>query len=127
VFAYYHFVRAALVGPSALASSENRSALMACGSRDENELLIEGYPPNTLQRAGWDKGALRVGRRVTVSGWHARDESLKIFCGREVTSEDGSIRVFGSGGGTEGGSRAGQGWNCGGNSNWENWIPSIAD
>ena len=35
--------------------------------------MIEGYPPNTLRRQGWDKDSLREGDRITVSGWHARD------------------------------------------------------
>jgi hypothetical protein len=59
--------------------------------------MIEGYPPNVLRRQGWDKDSLRDGDRITVSGWHARDASLKIFSGREVTFENGSTRVFGNG------------------------------
>jgi hypothetical protein len=37
--------------------------------------MIEGYPPNTLRRQGWDKDSLREGNRITVSGWQARDAS----------------------------------------------------
>ena len=59
--------------------------------------MIEGYPPNTLRRQGWDKDLLRKGDKITVSGWHARDTSLKIFRGLQVTFENGSTRVFGSG------------------------------
>jgi RNA polymerase sigma factor (sigma-70 family) len=40
--------------------------------------------------------SLREGTQITVSGWHARDQGLKIFCGSEVTFEDGSKRQFGT-------------------------------
>src|SRR5947209_18709570 len=40
--------------------------------------MIEGYPPNTLRRQGWDQGMLREGNRITISGWHARDASQNI-------------------------------------------------
>jgi hypothetical protein len=41
--------------------------------------------------------SLREGKRITVSGWPARDANLKIFGGREVTFEDGSKCIFGGG------------------------------
>jgi hypothetical protein len=79
--------------------------------------MVEGNPPNTLLRQGWDKGSLREGTRITVSGWHARDASLKIFSGDEVTFEDGTTRRFGAGPGADR-------WKCVGD-NCPNWIPSI--
>jgi Family of unknown function (DUF6152) len=79
--------------------------------------MIEGNPPNTLLRQGWDKELLREGNRITVSGWHARDATLKIFSGHEVTFEDGTTRVFGAGPGADR-------WKCG-SDNCPNWIPSI--
>jgi hypothetical protein len=78
--------------------------------------MIEGYPPNTLLRQGWDKDSLREGSQITVSGWHARDATLKIFLGHEVTFADGTTRVFGTGPGDR--------WHCASN-DCPNWIPSI--
>jgi hypothetical protein len=81
--------------------------------------MIEGLPPNTLRRQGWDKDLLRKGDRITVSGWHARDAALKIFSGREVTFENGSTRVFGSG--------PSDLWKClSDDCPAAKWIPSIA-
>jgi len=80
--------------------------------------MIEGYPPNTLRRQGWDKDSLRVGNRITISGWHARDAALKIFSGREVTFDDGSTHVFGG--------EPGNLWNCT-TGDCPNWIPSIVE
>jgi hypothetical protein len=80
--------------------------------------MIEGYPPNTLLRQGWDKDSLREGKRITVSGWPARDANLKIFSGREVTFEDGSKRIFGGG--------PSNAWECHtGDCPTATWIPSI--
>ena len=80
--------------------------------------MIEGYSPNALRRQGWDKDLLRVGSRITISGWHARDATLKILSGREVTFEDGSTRVFGSG--------PSDLWKCTtGDCPTAKWIPSI--
>jgi hypothetical protein len=83
--------------------------------------MIEGYPPNTLRRQGWDKDSLREGDRITVSGWPARDATLKIFSGHEVTFADGSKRIFG------GDASKGPGpntWECH-TGNCPDWIPSI--
>jgi hypothetical protein len=86
--------------------------------------MIEGYPPNTLRRQGWDKDSLREGNRITVSGWHARDATLKIFSGREVTFEDGSKRIFGREPGN--GGEPGISWECHtGDCPTATWIPSI--
>jgi hypothetical protein len=79
--------------------------------------IIEGNPPNTLLRQGWDKNLLREGTRITVSGWHARDATLKIFSGSEVTFEDGMTRPFGTGPGADR-------WKCL-SGDCPNWIPSI--
>ena len=79
--------------------------------------MIEGSAPNALRRQGWDKDSLRQGNRITVSGWHARDATLKIFSGHEVTFEDGITRVFGGG-------PSGDLWKCG-TGDCPNWIPSI--
>jgi hypothetical protein len=80
--------------------------------------MIEGYPPNTLRRQGWDKDSLREGDRITVSGWHARDATLKIFRGLEVTFENRSTRVFGGG--------PSDLWQCSsGDCPTAKWIPSM--
>lgn len=71
-------------------------ALEVIGSDGSSERwFIEGYPPNTLQKR-LKQDSLREGTQITVSGWHARDQGLKIFCGSEVTFEDGSKRQFGT-------------------------------
>jgi hypothetical protein len=85
--------------------------------------MIEGCPPNTLRRQGWDKDSLREGDRVTVSGWPARDATLKIFSGREVTFEDGSKRIFGGDASNGAGPNT---WECHtGDCPTAKWIPSI--
>jgi hypothetical protein len=84
--------------------------------------MVEGYPPNTLLRQGWDKDSLRDGVRITVSGWHARDTTLKIFSGHEVTLPDGTRHVFGRAPGADGSSA--DRWKCAGK-DCSNWIPSI--
>jgi hypothetical protein len=80
--------------------------------------MIEGYPPNTLLRQGWEKDSLREGNQITVSGWHARDAALKIFSGHEVTFADGTTRAFGAGPGADR-------WKCL-SGVCPDWIPSIA-
>jgi hypothetical protein len=80
--------------------------------------IVEGNPPNTLLRQGWNKDLLREGTQITVSGWHARDASLKIFSGHEVTFADGTTRAFGAG-------KSADRWKCG-SGDCPNWIPSIA-
>jgi len=74
--------------------------------------IIEGNPPNTLLRNGWNKDLLREGSQITVSGWHSRDATLKIFSAHEVTFADGTTRRFGAGSGAD---------------RWKgpDWIPSI--
>jgi hypothetical protein len=76
-------------------------------------------PIRSSETAG-KKDALPGGIQITVSGWHPRNEALKIFCGSEVTFEDGSGRQFGC--------APGNAWHCadGGNDcEAAKWIPSI--
>ena len=98
-------------------------ALDVIGSDGSSERwFIEGYPPNTLQRNGWKEDSLREGIQITVSGWHARNQTLKIFCGSEVTFEDGSKRQFGC--------APGNAWHCADGGNdcaAAKWIPSITE
>lgn len=90
------------------------------GGRTER-WVIEGLPPSPLQREGWTRETLRQGMRISISGWHARDASRRIFFGREVTFEDGSKRVFGQT--PEGADK----WNCsGGDCPSAIWIPTFA-
>ena|SRR5215469_11647699 len=79
--------------------------------------MIEGYPPSTLFRQGWQKDSLRIGDQITISGWHARDQTLKIFWGREVTFGNGSKRLIGS--------LPSDAWKCPSGDCTDSWIPSI--
>ena len=67
---------------------------------------LEGYPPNVLYRNGWKRDVnLKVGDKVTVFGWHARDGSNWAH-GREVTLQDGKKLIYGPPAGTgDGGQR----------------------
>jgi hypothetical protein len=53
---------------------------------------FEGYPPNTLKRTGFNRELVQAGTTITITGWHARDNSHRA-AGREVTLPDGK-RVF---------------------------------
>jgi len=58
---------------------------------------FEGLPPHALTRQGpkdW-KVKLQAGTKVTISGWAARDPSVRVFSGRDVTFADGSTMRFG--------------------------------
>jgi hypothetical protein len=84
--------------------------------------FIEGYPPNTLRRQGWDQNLLGEGVQITVTGWHARNAALKIFSGGEMTFPDGSKRQFGTGPNSN--------WRCADGSTdcaTAKWIPTIAE
>ncbi len=48
--------------------------------------------PNTLERQGWSRTTLRIGDRVTVVGYRARDGAY-VASAREVVLADGR-RVF---------------------------------
>jgi hypothetical protein len=82
--------------------------------------MIEGYPPNTLRRQGWEKDTLREGATIAVSGWFPRDAALKIFHGLEVTFADGSKRVFGNT------PEAADQWRCA-TGDCPVWIPSVTE
>ena len=61
--------------------------------------MIEGGPPNTLFRRGFTQASLPVGTEIIVTGFQARDGSLKAN-GRDITYTDGSrpfIGTFGTG------------------------------
>jgi Family of unknown function (DUF6152) len=53
---------------------------------------FEGYPPNTLKRTGFDRDVVQAGTTITITGWHARDNSHRA-AGREITLPDGK-KVF---------------------------------
>ena len=65
---------------------------------------FEGYPPSVLYRTGWSReGTLKVGDKLTISGWQARDGTAWAQ-GREVTFADGKKLFLGPPAGTgEGG------------------------
>ena len=48
----------------------------------------EGRGPNNLQRRGWNKETLKIGDKVRVHGYLARDSSNMVD-GRQVTMADG--------------------------------------
>jgi hypothetical protein len=58
---------------------------------------FEGPPPNALERRGPKdfREKLRTGARITISGWAAKDPTVRAFSGREVTFADGSKMLFG--------------------------------
>ena len=66
---------------------------------------FEGYPPTVLARLGWKKDqTMKVGDKVTVTGWRARDGSNWAHS-REITLSDGKKLMFGPPAGTgDGGS-----------------------
>ena len=53
---------------------------------------FETAGPNTLSRQGWDRRSLKVGDRVTVTGYRARD-GANVASAREVVLSDGR-KVF---------------------------------
>lgn len=59
---------------------------------------FEGNSPNSFRAQGVRDLRTRLlpGMRVTVSGWQAKDPSVPVFAGREVTFADGSTLLFGS-------------------------------
>ena len=66
---------------------------------------LEGYTVNALYRTGWKKDvSMKVGDRVTVMGWRARDGSTAAHA-RQVTLSNGSKLFYGPPAGTgDGGS-----------------------
>ena len=58
---------------------------------------FEGLPPNALLRYEKDyKERLKVGTRITISGWPAKDPQARAFSGSTVTFADGTKMLFGS-------------------------------
>ena len=58
---------------------------------------LELGSPNALIRAGWNRDAVKVGEKVTVAGYMARDGS-KLANARTVTFADGRAVFAGSSG-----------------------------
>ena len=58
---------------------------------------LELGSPNALIRAGWGRDAIKVGDKVTVNGYEARDGS-KLANARTVTFPDGRAVFAGSSG-----------------------------
>ena len=58
---------------------------------------FEGSAPNALLRRQQDyKERLKVGTKITVSGWPAKDPQARAFSGHEVTLADSTKMIFGS-------------------------------
>jgi Family of unknown function (DUF6152) len=47
----------------------------------ETEWEVEGMAPNALYRQGWRPDTVKVGERITVEGWLARDGSNLLNMG----------------------------------------------
>jgi len=58
---------------------------------------VEGYPPNTLKRTGFTRDDLKIGDKVTVTAYRAKDSTSRL-AGREVTFPDGSKKFAGPAG-----------------------------
>jgi hypothetical protein len=67
------------------AKLDGKSAIWAC----------ETAGPNTLERQGWSRKTLRIGDRVTVLGYKARDGAY-VASAREVVLADGRKVFVGS-------------------------------
>ena len=59
--------------------------------------MIEGGAPGALLRLGWTKDSLPPGTEIVVSGYQAKDGSLRAN-GRDITLPDGSNLFVGSSG-----------------------------
>jgi Family of unknown function (DUF6152) len=57
--------------------------------------MIEGGPPNTLIRRGWNKNSLPEGTEIVVEGYQSKDGSPRAN-GREITFPDGKKLFVGS-------------------------------
>jgi len=58
---------------------------------------VECYPPNTLKRTGFTRDDLKIGDKVTVTAYRAKDSTTRL-AGREVTFPDGSKKFAGPAG-----------------------------
>ena len=58
---------------------------------------FEGLPPNAYRYRGVEdfRDKLRIGTRLTISGWPAKDPAARALSGREVAFADGSKMPFG--------------------------------
>ena len=67
---------------------------------------IEGYPPTVLYRTGYKRETtMKIGDKITVFAWHARDGSNWAH-GRQITFSDGKKMYWGPPAGTgDGGAR----------------------
>jgi len=54
---------------------------------------VEGGPPNALYRRGWRMNSLKVGDKVTVTGFRAKNEESPHVGQATITGADGK-RVF---------------------------------
>ena len=57
--------------------------------------MIEGGTPNTLMRRGVSKDTLKIGTQIVVTGYQAKDGSLRAN-GRDITYPDGRKLFLGS-------------------------------
>jgi Family of unknown function (DUF6152) len=57
--------------------------------------MIEGGTPNTLMRRGISKDTLKIGTPIVVTGYQAKDGSLRAN-GRDITYPDGRKLFLGS-------------------------------
>ena len=67
----------------------------------DTEWMVEGGTPNTLLRAGIDRGTLKVGTEIIVRGYQSKDRLCTPECranGRDVTLANGQKVFMGSSG-----------------------------
>ena len=57
--------------------------------------MIEGGTPNTLMRRGISRDTLKIGEAIAVTGYQAKDGSLRAN-GRDITYPDGRKLFLGS-------------------------------
>jgi hypothetical protein len=57
--------------------------------------MIEGGTPNTLMRRGISKDTLKIGTQIVVTGYQAKDGSMRAN-GRDITYPDGRKLFLGS-------------------------------
>ena len=59
--------------------------------------MVEGGTPNTLQRRGIGRDAVKIGTVIVVAGFRAKDGRLRAN-GRDITFPDGRTLFMGSSG-----------------------------
>ena len=67
------------------------------GKTASGEWMIEGGTPNTLMRRGVSRDTLKIGTPVVVTGYQAKDGTLRAN-GRNITFPDGRTLFMGSSG-----------------------------